>query len=121
MPDKFEVLFSRDDCPDCGGKRRALADTAQEEVEAGKFSKEMANLGVGIPSSGLVVDPTKNVLMAPQVTIVEDYCLDCGKKYTTKIIRQRVAVSIRAAPPGPGGQGGLGGLGPQFRGPFGKG
>ncbi|MDD5060881.1 MAG: hypothetical protein PHN44_01175 [Candidatus Marinimicrobia bacterium] len=118
---EVEVLFSRNACPLCGCERAAYKDTVEQEIAAGRFGTEVAEMGIGeITTPGLVIDPTKNVLAAPQITVVSDYCLnkDCGAKYVSKIIRVRVQVSVQFGPP----QGPRGGAGPgfQFR-PQGKG
>ena len=111
---EIEVLFSRDKCPLCGSEHAVYKDTVAQEVAAGRFSQEMADMGVGTISAGLVIDPTKNVLTAPQISIVKDVCLnpDCGAEYVSKIIRVRVQVSVkmgsqqsfRPGQPGPGYQ-----------------
>jgi hypothetical protein len=93
---EMETLFETDTCPYCESNKSVYKDTARQELSNGKFSEQAVEMGVGEISVQPVMDPTKKVLTAPQVIRVDDYCLGCGRKYTTKIMRVRVQVAARA-------------------------
>ena len=103
-----EVLFQRTRCQDCGSEHFVFKETTDQETKLGHFTESMAVQGVGLITQGLVVDPTKSVLTAPQIMIIEDVCLDCGLRQVILVTRTRVQVSIKMMPPQGGPQPGYG-------------
>ena len=94
---EMEVLLNRDKCPMCGSEHSVFKGTVAQEVAAGRFSEMMAATGVGIITTGLVADPTRQVLSAPQVIVIKDVCLnpDCGAEYVCRVARVRVQISVQ--------------------------
>jgi hypothetical protein len=94
---EMEVLLDRNQCPMCGSEHSIFKDTVAQEVAAGRFSEMMAASGVGIVTTGLVADPTRQVLSAPQVIVIKDVCLnpDCGAEYVCRVSRVRVQISVQ--------------------------
>ena len=85
-----EVLFQRDACPDCNCGKRVYEEKSRAEMDAGRFSKEIFNAGIGIPEAGYVWDTVSRNLTIPQVIALYDYCSKCGEKYLVRILCRTV-------------------------------
>jgi hypothetical protein len=96
---EVEVLFERDDCPECGGKSFAYKDTADMELAAGRVTEQQTKMGFGLLSVQPLVDPAKIGLTAPQITEIKDICLSCGAEFVRKVIRVRVQLTIQTQRP----------------------
>ena len=84
------------------GDRFVFEEIAKEEKAKGKIGEHMQ---FGLPVAGIITDIRKNVLTAPQITVIYDVCMDCGMMFAKTILRQEKQLNETIAKPGqrPGG------------------